>query len=82
MPLQWRNSIWQSLEEGAGKRCWMWGVVLHRLPFQLLWKETKGAGDRGEGRERAEGGVSSGKVDTGGGGGGVVGGVQKGVRAV
>ena len=21
MPLQWRNSIWQSLEEGAGKRC-------------------------------------------------------------
>ena len=22
MPLQWRNQIWQSLEEGAGKRCW------------------------------------------------------------
>ena len=21
MPLQWRNQIWQSLEEGAGKRC-------------------------------------------------------------
>ena len=21
MPLQWRNEIWQSLEEGAGKRC-------------------------------------------------------------
>ena len=21
MPLQWRNYIWQSLEEGAGKRC-------------------------------------------------------------
>ena len=21
MPLQWRNKIWQSLEEGAGKRC-------------------------------------------------------------
>ena len=21
MPLQWRNHIWQSLEEGAGKRC-------------------------------------------------------------
>ena len=20
-PLQWRNQIWQSLEEGAGKRC-------------------------------------------------------------
>ena len=21
MPLQWRHQIWQSLEEGAGKRC-------------------------------------------------------------
>ena len=21
VPLQWRNQIWQSLEEGAGKRC-------------------------------------------------------------
>ena len=21
MPLQWRNRIWQSLEDGAGKRC-------------------------------------------------------------
>ena len=21
MPLQWRNQMWQSLEEGAGKRC-------------------------------------------------------------
>ena len=21
MPLQWRNQIWQNLEEGAGKRC-------------------------------------------------------------
>ena len=21
MPIQWRNQIWQSLEEGAGKRC-------------------------------------------------------------
>ena len=21
MPLQWRNQIWQSLDEGAGKRC-------------------------------------------------------------
>ena len=21
MQLQWRNQIWQSLEEGAGKRC-------------------------------------------------------------
>ena len=21
MPLQWRNQFWQSLEEGAGKRC-------------------------------------------------------------
>ena len=21
MPLQWRNQIWQSLAEGAGKRC-------------------------------------------------------------
>ena len=21
MPLQWRNQIWQSLEEGTGKRC-------------------------------------------------------------
>ena len=21
MPLQWRNQIWQSLEEGAGERC-------------------------------------------------------------
>ena len=21
MPLQWRSQIWQSLEEGAGKRC-------------------------------------------------------------
>ena len=21
MPLQWRNQVWQSLEEGAGKRC-------------------------------------------------------------
>ena len=21
MPLQWRNQIWHSLEEGAGKRC-------------------------------------------------------------
>ena len=41
----------------------MWGVLLHRLPFQLLWKQTKGAGDRGEGSERGEGGVNSGKVD-------------------
>ena len=23
--LQWRNKIWQSLEEGAGKRCSEWG---------------------------------------------------------
>ena len=21
MPLQWRNQLWQSFEEGAGKRC-------------------------------------------------------------
>ena len=26
MPLQWRNQIWQSLEEGAGKRCSECGV--------------------------------------------------------
>ena len=25
MSLQWRNQIWQSLEEGAGKRCWECG---------------------------------------------------------
>ena len=25
VPLQWRNYIWQSLEEGAGKRCWECG---------------------------------------------------------
>ena len=26
MPLQWRNQIWQSLEEGPGKRCWESGL--------------------------------------------------------
>ena len=26
VPLQWRNQIWQSLEEGAGKRCSEFGV--------------------------------------------------------
>ena len=25
VPLQWRNYTWQSLEEGAGKRCWECG---------------------------------------------------------
>ena len=49
----------------------MWGVLLHRLPLQLLWKQTKVAGDRGEGRERGEGGVNSGKVDKEVGGGGM-----------
>ena len=29
MPLQWRNQIWQSLEEGAGKRCSEFGILLH-----------------------------------------------------
>ena len=27
MPLQWRNHIWQSLEEGVGKRCSECGLV-------------------------------------------------------
>ena len=32
MPLQWRNQIWQSLEEGAGKRCS--GCGLLPAPYQ------------------------------------------------
>ena len=32
MPLQWRNQFWQSLEEGAGKRCWECDRFLN-LPF-------------------------------------------------
>ena len=28
MPLQWRNEIWESLEEGAGKRCSECGVCV------------------------------------------------------
>ena len=37
MPLQWRNQIWQSLEEGAGKRCseCVWGLV-HRSVYGVL----------------------------------------------
>ena len=27
--LQWRNQIWQSLEEGAGKRCWECALTIH-----------------------------------------------------
>ena len=40
MPLQWRNQIWQSLEEGAGKRClvsnskhWFTTSFLQPLPY-------------------------------------------------
>ena len=35
MPLQWRYQIWQSLEEGAGKRCWerdRWAKPAHNTP--------------------------------------------------
>ena len=34
-PLQWRNQFWQSLEEGAGKRCWECGASLH---YELPWQ--------------------------------------------
>ena len=30
MPLQWRNQFWQSLEEGAGKRCSACELVFRR----------------------------------------------------
>ena len=43
MPLQWHNQIWQSLEDGAGKRCWECGAmtefVIHfvkPVPFHSL----------------------------------------------
>ena len=38
MPLQWRNQIWQSLEEGAGK-------LILECGYPNLWEE--GAGKRG-----------------------------------
>ena len=43
MPLQWHNQIWQSLEEGAGKRCSECEPAMrHKLPFNTtfftVWK--------------------------------------------
>ena len=44
MPLQCGNQIWQSLEEGAGKRCWECGVVVvdcfYVTPFSSTRKQT------------------------------------------
>ena len=31
MPLQWRNQLWQNLEEGAGKQCSECGSNAYRL---------------------------------------------------
>ena len=46
MHLQWRNQIWQSLEEGAGKRC-------------SECEERDGEVRDGEGGERADRGVET-----------------------
>ena len=36
MPLQWRNPFWQSLEEGAGKRCSECNPKLYTFFTQLV----------------------------------------------
>ena len=36
VPLKWRNQIWQSLEEGAGKRCSECGFIIHILYISTL----------------------------------------------
>ena len=52
MPVQWRNLIWQSLEEGAAKQCWECALVglpaskhTHRFPApsSMLGNVTEGA---------------------------------------
>ena len=42
MPLQWRNQIWQSLEEGAGKRCSGCGL----LPASYQYPNLSEGADR------------------------------------
>ena len=50
VPLQWRNQIWQSLQEGAGKRCSECGKGLYRLTLSApscthgRWPEPPGLG--------------------------------------
>ena len=52
MPLQWRNQIWQSLEEGAGKRCSECGVSLHPLGTWRWGGVREGRFGEGRGRVR------------------------------
>ena len=40
MPLQWRNQIWQSLEEGAGKRCSECDPEFHTMLGEKVACET------------------------------------------
>ena len=50
VPLQWRNQLWQSLEEGTGKRCSECGTIRHRCrsccprtesPRQCMWHQQQ-----------------------------------------
>ena len=44
MPLQWRNQFWQSLAEGAGKRCSECGVAHQYHVANTVRGEVGGGG--------------------------------------
>ena len=46
MPLQWHNQIWQSLEEGAGKRCSECDTMLHCFQLQERLQQRREARKR------------------------------------
>ena len=48
MPVQWRYQIWQSLEEGAGKRCSECGVGAEAPEGS----ERRGLWEKGFGKQR------------------------------
>ena len=76
VPLQWRNQIWQSLEDGAGKRCSECGLEPGTMSAAALdglarskgreGDRREGGGGSGGGRERRRGGTNGGH-DRGGG---------------
>ena len=43
MPLRWRNQIWQSLEEGAGKRCSDFGGRCRKVMLGF-WRKVPESG--------------------------------------
>ena len=52
MPLQWRNQIWQSLEEGAGKRCSEFGTLTNLLTKRIQKEERQKESEKERKREK------------------------------